>query len=256
MPSAAGSHRPRNLAANLVDRLSERIRDGQALPGDQLPTESALVQEFGVSRTVVREALSKLQAAGLVETRHGVGTFVSGPASDAAAIRINSPEEAATLLEMLAVLELRLGLEGEAASLAAVRRSAAELSAMHQAQRELAQAIEQGGDSVSADRRLHQQIAQATRNAHFVSLMDHLAERLIPRTRLATAGATDASRRAYLWRVHAEHDSIVSAIANRDPEAARAAVRTHLSNSRDRLRQAQAAAERVVAAAGPRRRVV
>ncbi|MES1266041.1 MAG: GntR family transcriptional regulator, partial [Variovorax sp.] len=73
--------RGRGLAHGLVEDLSLKIRDGALRPGDKLPTESEIMQAFGVSRTVVREALSKLQAGGLVETHHGVGTFVLQPRS-------------------------------------------------------------------------------------------------------------------------------------------------------------------------------
>ena len=83
--------------------------------------------EFGVSRTVVREAISKLQASGLVQTRHGIGTFVVG-LGDAAPFRI-APEQFATLRDVIAVLELRIGIETEAASLAAQRRKADNLRA-------------------------------------------------------------------------------------------------------------------------------
>src|SRR4051794_16687516 len=68
--------RKHNLAHDLVARLTQSILLGQMLPGDKLPSENSIVQEHGVSRTVVREAISKLQASGLVETRHGIGTFV------------------------------------------------------------------------------------------------------------------------------------------------------------------------------------
>jgi hypothetical protein len=66
----------RSLAQELVTVLSEQIRDGLLKRGDKLPTESAIMEAHGVSRTVVREAISRLQAAGQVETRHGIGTFV------------------------------------------------------------------------------------------------------------------------------------------------------------------------------------
>ena len=67
--------KPRSLAQELVTVLTERIRDGHLKRGDKLPTESAIMEEQGVSRTVVREAISRLQAAGQVETRHGIGTL-------------------------------------------------------------------------------------------------------------------------------------------------------------------------------------
>jgi GntR family transcriptional regulator, transcriptional repressor for pyruvate dehydrogenase complex len=124
----APTRRPRNLALGLVEAMTARIREGKMRSGDKLPTEAAIMGEFGVSRTVVREALSKLQAGGLVETRHGVGTFVVGT-GEASNFRI-APEQIATAREVIAVLELRIGLETEAAGLAAVRRTDTNLQAM------------------------------------------------------------------------------------------------------------------------------
>src|SRR6218665_2031691 len=123
--------RPKTLALSLVEALGARIRAGQMATGDKLPTEAAIMAEFEVSRTVVREAISKLQAAGLVETRHGVGTFVLG-LGEGGAFRI-APEQMATLNDVVAVLELRIGVETEAAALAAQRRSDVQLAAMREA---------------------------------------------------------------------------------------------------------------------------
>ena len=237
MPQKVQARRPRTLALGVVDALSARIADARLLPGAQLPTEAAVRAEFKVSRTVVREALSKLQASGLVQTRHGVGTFVR-EGGERGGVALPRKPRVADLLDMVAVLELRLALEAEAAALAAVRRSPAQLKAMRAAQAALAAAIGTGGDTVTPDRELHQMIAAATGNAHFVELTDSLGPTMIPRTRVDTAAIARRGREAYLRGVHAEHDSILNAIANRDPEAARAAMRTHLSNSRDRLRQA------------------
>ncbi len=188
-PSAASTiprRRPRTLALELVDALAERIRDGRLATGDKLPTEAAVMAEFGVSRTVVREAISKLQASGLVETRHGVGTFVLGM-GEQAGFRI-APEQMATLNDVIAVLELRIGVETEAAGLAAQRRTAQNLAVMRAALDEMAAAVEGGQDAVQA-----------------------------------------------------EHESIYDALAAQDADAARAAMRTHLANSRERRRKAAAA---------------
>lgn len=228
--------RARSLALGLVDAFVGRIRDGRLVVGDKLPTEAELMNEFGVSRTVVREAISRLAAGGLVETRHGIGTFVLGDA-DTSSIRLNADSTAA-LRDVVAVVELRLGLEAEAAAMAAMRRSDAELTALRNAQADFFRAID-SGDTVLPDIHLHLAIARATHNAHFVELMTQLGAILIPRTRVDTVRIAGEGRSEYLRRVHAEHESIVTAIANRDPEAARAAMRTHLSNSRERLRRAQ-----------------
>lgn len=232
--------RPRNLAAGLVDAMSSRIREGRMRAGDKLPTEAAIMGEFGVSRTVVREALSKLQAAGMVETRHGVGTFVVGT-GEAANFRI-APEQIATVREVIAVLELRIGLETEAAGLAAVRRTEANLAAMRGALAGFRTAIDENSDALAPDFQFHLEIARATQNVHFLELMNYLGTMIIPRARLNTAQVAGEGRREYLQRVNTEHESIVNAIANHDPEAARAAMRTHLANSRERLRRANEAA--------------
>ncbi len=230
----------RPLALDLVDAFTERVRDGRLGAGAKLPSEAAIMGEFGVSRTVVREAISKLQAGGLVRTRHGIGTFVLG-AGEAARFRIAGAEQMATLLDVVAVLELRLGLEAEASALAAVRRSDVELRAMREAQEDFARAVRAGTDTIEFDMRLHLDIARATHNTHFIDLMTHLGTMLIPRSRLDTTRLAGEGRGEYLMRVHAEHESCVNAIANHDPEAARAAMRTHLSNSRERLRRAKLA---------------
>ena len=106
--------RTHNLAHELVAKLSQSILLGQLKPGEKLPSEGAIVQEHGVSRTVVREAISKLQASGLVETRHGIGTFVLEQ-SDEPGLRLNVD----TAAGVRGILELRLGLETQAAALAA-----------------------------------------------------------------------------------------------------------------------------------------
>jgi GntR family transcriptional regulator, transcriptional repressor for pyruvate dehydrogenase complex len=233
--------RPRTLALELVQSLRDRIRDGAIAPGDKLPTEAAIMGEFGVSRTVVREALSKLQASGLVATRHGIGTFVVGW-GDAAPFRI-APEQFATLRDVIAVLELRIGVETEAAGLAAQRRSEQNLREMRAALDAFAGAIEAGRDAVGLDFQFHLEVARATQNAHFAQLMDTLGVMIIPRARLDEPGPPNDERRAYLRRVNGEHESIFDAITDRDVEAARAAMRTHLANSRERRRRASADGE-------------
>lgn len=234
--------RPRNLAVELVERFSDRIRSGELAAGTKLPTEAAIMGEFEVSRTVVREALSKLQAAGLVETRHGIGTFVIGP-GDGPSFKI-SAEQFSTLQDVIAVLELRIGLETEAAGLAAQRRTEANLDALRRALDAVIAAVEAGQDSVAADFQFHLEIARATQNDHFADLMATLGAQIIPRARLEPAAELDEPRRmerqAYMRRVNAEHESILDAIARQDAESARAAMRTHLSNSRERRRKAQA----------------
>jgi DNA-binding transcriptional regulator YhcF (GntR family) len=108
--------RPRGLVGEIVESLASSIREGRLQPGEKLPTEAEIMARFDVSRTVVRESLSKLQASGLVETRHGIGTFVLQP-QDAGNFKITAGDFA-TVADVISVLELRISLETEAAGLA------------------------------------------------------------------------------------------------------------------------------------------
>jgi GntR family transcriptional repressor for pyruvate dehydrogenase complex len=227
--------RPRSLAHHVVDALAGRIREGALNPGAKLPTEAAIMEDFGVSRTVVREALSRLQAAGLVETRHGVGTFVTAR-GEGSTFRI-APEQLETLQDVIAVLELRIGVETEGAALAAVRRKPENVEAMRNALKAFTIAVEEGRDAVGQDFQFHLEIARATQNSHFVEIMGTLGGMMIPRARLEP-GPLTPEREAYLRRVNGEHESIVDAINRQDAEGARAAMRTHLANSRERRRRA------------------
>ena len=222
----------RSLTFELVDQLSAEIQTGVLISGQKLPTEAAIMAQFGVSRTVVREAISKLQAGGLVETRHGIGTFVLAQ-TDTPAFRVQ-PNQLSTLHDVIALLELRISVETEAAALAAVRRNEDNLRVMQEAMVAFSSAIESGRDAIAADFQFHHEVARATQNKHFADMMNSLGAQSIPRARLQTSQALDADRLAYLRRVHQEHESILNAIAAQDAESARAAMRTHLSNSRDR----------------------
>ena len=232
-----GRTRRGGLVQEVVQHLQQQIQSGQIQPGDKLPTESAVMELLGVSRTVVREAISRLQASGQVETRHGIGTFVlDAPAAQNFRI---AEQDMATADDVIAVLELRISLETEAAGLAAQRATPEQLATMANALQNFSTAIHSQSDAVPSDFQFHMEIAQATGNRHFADLMSYLGTHIIPRTRIKTADQAPEGRQAYLERVHGEHESIYNAIRNHDTEAARAAMRTHLSNSRDRLRKAR-----------------
>lgn len=243
-PAPSAARRGRSLTAAVVEEVSARIASRGLAPGDRLPTESAMMDEYGVSRTVVREAISRLQASGLVETRQGVGTFVRAQSSQAP-FRVD-PADVATLGELVALLELRIALEAEAAALAAMRRTDEDLAAMRAALEAYERGVNAAGDAVDPDFEFHVRVAHAARNRYFVDLMNHLGRVVIPRTRVNSAQLASEERGEYLRRVGREHEDIHGAIARRDPDAARAAMRTHLSNSRERLKRAHEAAQKFI----------
>ncbi len=239
--------RPGSLAQQLVDRLSAQIRSGKIALGGKLPTEAEIIAEHGVSRTVVREAISRLSAQGVVVTRHGIGTFVSETGT--VGKFLIDPTELGTVLEVLAVLELRISLEFEAAGLAAERRTEAQLKVLRRDCETFANSVAKGGETIKPDFAFHLHVAEATGNRHFADLMEYLGTMIIPRTRVNTANLAREDRHAYLARVCREHDAIYDAIAKRQPDAARKAMRTHLTNSRERLRRAHAVATRAASKA-------
>jgi GntR family transcriptional repressor for pyruvate dehydrogenase complex len=239
-PPLPSKKKYRNLAQGIVEELSTRIRQQEFKPGDKLPPESAIMETYGVSRTVIREAISQLQAGGLVQTRHGIGTFVLERPAGGLAIGI---ENIVTIRDVLAILELRISMETEAAWLAATRRSDDQAAQIGEALGEMQRALASGQSAVEADVRFHQLIAQATGNRYFVELLAQLGNAIIPRARLNTPELQRDKPADYLERVNREHEDIYKAILRRDAEAARAAMRTHLSNSRERLREAQLRAE-------------
>jgi DNA-binding FadR family transcriptional regulator len=238
--------RGRNLVELVVEYLRQQV-DGQSLrPGDKVPTESQLMLTLGVSRTVVREAISRLQAAEVIETRHGIGSFVLEPRHERLSVGM---VPATTIRDVLSILELRISLETECAGLAAQRAQTEDIAIMWTALEAIEKTYLAGGDSVAADLQFHISVAKATGNRYFVDILTQMGPALIPRNRVDSAGIAHADPVAYLALVNLEHKSILDAISRQDAEGARAAMRMHLSNSRERLRKAnetQLAAEALV----------
>ena len=157
--------RRESLTAQLVREITDRIDTGAYAPGAKLPTEQELINEFGVSRTVVREAISNLKASALVSTHQGIGAFVLlNPPPPAFRIEIDNMQ---LIEEVVRGLELRIGIELEAAALSAQRRTAADLEAMEAACVAMDKAIETGEGNIEADLEFHRAIAQSTQNSNF-----------------------------------------------------------------------------------------
>lgn len=235
--TATALQKPRRLAEQLVERFAQRMREGVLQRGDKLPTEASIIQAEGVSRAVVREALSRMQAAGLVQTRHGVGTFVLDmPAPESFNV---GPATIGLLSDVLDLLEFRLSLEVQAAGMAAERATPQALEELAQALDALMQGPEKSGSTTNADFQFHLKIAKAAGNQYLIDIMKHLGTKMIPRTRMNSAYTGQSNRSTYLAGINAEHQQIFDAIASRQVDAARAAMYLHLSNSRTRLREAQ-----------------
>ncbi|HMG49632.1 MAG TPA: FadR/GntR family transcriptional regulator [Inquilinus sp.] len=227
---AAVPRRRDKLAVAVVEALHQRIANGALPVGARLPTEQRLIEEFNVSRTVVREAIAELRAKGLVEPRQGVGVFVTPTAEPAPGLLSG---DFTRLSEVLELLEFRMGVEIEAAGLAALRRSSRQEAEILLAHERMIAAVDSGGSAVDADFGLHLAIAAATNNHFYSDVLTYLGQRTIPRSRL---GDSAEATTAYLRKVIAEHARIIEAIERQDPDAARLAMRHHLTESQRRYR--------------------
>jgi DNA-binding FadR family transcriptional regulator len=225
----------RSLAHELIERMTADITSGKLAPGEQLPTEQELIAASGVSRTVVREAVAALRAEGLVVTRQGVGAFVAD--NTRRPFRIDL-DERQTLHEMLQVMELRTGIEIEAAGLAAERRTPATKKRMQSAYDAIQSAIKRGENGVDEDFAFHASVAAAAANPQFLRFLEYLGRVIIPRQSLGvSATRSPVEQKSYLEKIQKEHRDILDAILAGDVSQARAAMRRHMLNSRSRYQK-------------------
>jgi GntR family transcriptional regulator, transcriptional repressor for pyruvate dehydrogenase complex len=220
-----------SLADDLVARFTSDIESGVLTPGDRFPTEKALTESFGVSRTVVREAFARLAAQGLLESRRGSGAYVA-PHARYRAFQV-MPEDLAAIEDVLKLLEMRTALEMEMAALAAVRRDASDLDTLA-GHLEAMEMSEDGATSMTIDRAFHVAIARATRNDYYVRFTDFLGLRLIPSRRLYLVGEGAMKPQEYARLINADHRAIYQAIFAGDPDTAREAARLHMRSSYER----------------------
>ena len=212
-------------------RIAADIAAGRLLPGAQLPTEQAMMEAMGVSRTVIREAVAALRAEGIIATRQGIGSFVAAPCTHAL-FRLE-PGQATSLADALHIMELRTAVETEAAGLAAERATKLQRGAIHAALAAIDAAIERGEAAVGEDFALHATITDATGNPQFRRFLDFLGRFIIPR---ASVRIRALNLRTYLMTFQEEHRTIVAAIEAGEVEQAQAAMRTHLISSSQRYR--------------------
>lgn len=227
----------RTLADRVTEALMRKIV-GEELPaGSQLPSEQVMAQSFGVSRTVIRESISRLKSEGLVDTKQGRGAFVRTDRSDVPLrIGINAEEPRASLLH---ILELRLGLDAEIASLAAVRRTRDQMATIEGALHAIDEAAEAGRDAVAEDMEFHLAIAQATQNPFFFELIRFLGDAFY--SGIAVTRANEGRLEASAKQTRVEHEAIMRAIMRRDAKAASTVARRHIEKASKRLLSADAA---------------
>ena len=175
-PSTPPSDKPGGNGERLADRaytgIVQIILDEELAVGDRLPAEDKLATMFGMSRTMVREALARLASDGITQARRGAGSYVKRRPSE----RLGSHMPMADIAATLGTYEVRFVLEAEAARLAAQRRSHHQMDAIERALEALRTALLSNAPAHDEDWMLHRAIAEATANAAFLPVFDHLQD--------------------------------------------------------------------------------
>lgn len=210
-----------DLARNLLEELSS----GRYPVGARLPAERELAATYNVSRPTVREAMIALEVQGLVEVRVGSGAYVR---------RLPGKEDITGFnISAFELTEARLIFEGEAAALAASQISDEEIAEIARLVDAIAEENLLPDGAERADRDFHLAIAKATRNTAIYDAIEHLWE--LRSTSPEAALLHEKARTANIKPVVDEHTAVLDAMRNRDPAAARAAMRAHLSQVIDSL---------------------
>ncbi|MGE8688651.1 MAG: FadR/GntR family transcriptional regulator [Achromobacter sp.] len=231
-----------NLTDRVTEMLLEEITSGDYQVGEVLPPEQIIATRMGVSRTVLREAVSRLKGDGIVQSKQGRGLTVMQTARPSV-LRMQAAD-IGDADQVLRIVELRRGFEIEAAQLAAQRRSEEDLAAMRRALRKMADAIATGDVAVGvdADMEFHRCVARATRNEHYLNFFDFLAVLLKKNLRVSRSRSAKIAGRGA--QAQKEHEALFAAIEKGDVELARQQARTHVDNTEARLRTAAATAEK------------
>lgn len=208
------------LYQKLARTLFAELAAGRYAVGDRLPAERELSVQHNISRPAVREAMIALEVQGLIEVRIGSGAYVRALPGEA-----DSPGFSVTAFELM---EARLLIEGEAAALAAVHIQDAELDELDRLVGEIEHENRLSGGTTNADHAFHMLIATATRNAVIRNQVEDMW-----RLRSSSPNCAlllEKARTANVQPVVEEHKAVLDALRARDPSAARAAMRNHMSS--------------------------
>jgi GntR family transcriptional repressor for pyruvate dehydrogenase complex len=226
---AEAAIKPLHLAtarSSAAEQLRQLIESGHFAPGDRLPSERKLAELLGVSRTMVREAISTLEAIGMIEVRHGSGSYVTGEVPQHSVSAMWSAWYIAHRQDLIHLLQVREALESKAAALAALHARPGLAGRLRKILEKMRSAGERGQmDEVSAlDKEFHSTIVKASENPILIQLLSSLDE-VLNNDRLIVFSLPDRLARS----LH-DHECILRAIEERDPLAAQAALNEHFES--------------------------
>jgi GntR family transcriptional repressor for pyruvate dehydrogenase complex len=215
------------LYEQIVQQIEESIQKGELTEGSQLPAERELALQFGVSRTAVREAIKALQEKGLVDAFPGRGTFVTNGTSNSMRRSLDRIIKTGDRDGSAYLVEVREILEPEIAALAASRADDEDLEVMREAVETMDSADPNSDAFVEADLDFHLALAEAAANPIVLSLIDSIVG-LLREQRVSISHVEGSPQRGQHY-----HRSILEAIEQHDPQAAKAAMQAHLWQVRE-----------------------
>ncbi|WP_411501877.1 FadR/GntR family transcriptional regulator [Brevibacillus centrosporus] len=213
-----------SLVKQIVEQLAKRVEAGVWKVGERIPPEPELIEQLGVSRNTLREAVQALIHTGMLEARQGDGTYVRSSSVFGAAMQRRLQRSA-----VFEILEVRYGLEREIARLAAMRRSTSDLANIREKLEQAYHVFQDVDAYVRADVAFHIAIAEATKNSVMIDLYKHMAESL----HLSVNSTVDLT--GHIQTQFKTHAELVEAISIQDPDAAEAAVRNVIEASKAAL---------------------
>ncbi|OGR26402.1 MAG: GntR family transcriptional regulator [Desulfobacterales bacterium RIFOXYA12_FULL_46_15] len=216
--------KPKRISDQVFDQIRELIFRGKLKPGEKLMTERELAQAMDVSRTTIRDAIQRLSAMGLIVQKQGQGTFVKpydtsheNPLAKAIEAQNASIED---------LLEVRIGLECNAASLAALRADESDIKAMTRSIEEMQQEVASGRLGTEADTSFHMAIAYAAKNPIHILIMRNFYDYLFHGIRESLESLYE--KPANIQAIIKQHSTILAAITSRDADASYSAMKIHI----------------------------
>jgi GntR family transcriptional regulator, transcriptional repressor for pyruvate dehydrogenase complex len=221
----------KKLFEEIITAMENYIHVEDISPGDKLPSENELSAIFQVSKTAVREAMSVLQANGIIEKRSGAGIFLKDIGGEGIGARVTN--HLLNRKELYEILEFRRGIETEAVALAAERATEEDMRLILQAHDKLKEAHSNGELGLEEDYMFHYSIILASHNSIYKEVFDIVAEKFEEGMRLSKMQSSTVPGR--FEAVVREHDKIIEALCNKDSKAAADAMRMHLIQNENKI---------------------
>lgn len=229
-PVSVQQGRDGTLSDMVYESILSKIVEGEFASGQKLPTENDLSGQLKVSRPVLRQALKQLRVDGVITSRQGSGSYVTGQ-PDRAILKF---APVGSIADIQRTFEFRVAIESEAAFLAAERRNSSQMDALEAAIRDLDRCLKDGDLGVEEDEVFHASVCEASDNQYFQAARASMQTNIITGMNLTRNLSLEKSTER-LQLVQTEHYEILDAIKKQDANAARRAMRTHIENARRRV---------------------